>query len=385
MIPSPAARRSVQVRVAALAVALALLPALGACQTAPLATPNSDASRALTGAGAPSTATVLTAASSSSADDRVNRVLAISVDGLNPRAITQLGASKAPNFYRMMREGAWTFNARTEQELTKTLPNHTSMFTGRRVDEGKGGHGVDFNSDTQTTVHKAAGHYVASVFDVVHDRGGRTALYSAKTKFALYSRTWNTHGAKDRTGKDHGRAKIDRLTIDEDNARLVSKLTTELKSSPRQFTFLHISLPDEVGHADGFMSKDYVEAVRQTDVLLGQVLTAIDSRPTLRKEMLVVLTADHGGNGLSHSKASSLQNYRVPFMVWGPGVGVPAGRDLYKTNKSFRDPKTSRPSYKGKQPIRNGDVANLVTDVLDLPPVPGSTLDRPRTLNVFKR
>lgn len=371
-------------RVSALAVTLALVPALGACQATP-PTLTASSPTTLAPAVVPAAQTVLGAASASSADDRVNRVLAISVDGLNSRAITQLGTSRAPSFHRLMREGAWTFNARTEQEMTKTLPNHTGMLTGRRIDEDKGGHGVDFNSDTGTTVHKTAGHYVASVFDVVHDRGGHTALYSAKTKFALFSRTWNTHGAKDRTGKNHGKAKIDRVTIDENNARLVSQLTAELKSSPRQFTFLHISLPDKAGHADGFMSKDYIEAVRQTDVLLGQVLAAIDSRPRLRKEMLVVLTSDHGGNGANHSTASSLQNYRVPFMVWGPGVGVPAGRDLYTTNPTFRDPKTSRPSYRGKQPIRNGDVANLVTDVLDLPTVPGSSLDRPRTLNVFAR
>ena len=168
-------RHGVRSRVAAFAVALALVPALAACQ-ADVRAPESAAPASLPALAptTPTAATVMAAASSSSADDRVNRVLAISVDGLNSRAITQLGRSKAPNFYRLMREGAWTFNARTEQEMTKTLPNHTGMLTGRRIDEKKGGHGIDFNSDTGTTVHKAAGHYVASVFDVVHDRGGRT-------------------------------------------------------------------------------------------------------------------------------------------------------------------------------------------------------------------
>ena len=62
-----------------------------------------------------------------------------------------------------------------------------------------------------------------------------------------------------------------------------------------------------------------------------------------------------------------------------------AGRDLHNLNATFRSPGDLRPRYTGKQPIRNGDVANLVTDVLDLPWVRGSELNIPRTLNVFDR
>jgi predicted AlkP superfamily pyrophosphatase or phosphodiesterase len=322
------------------------------------------------------------AVASSSADDPVDRVVAISVDGLNPKAITKLGRSGAPNFYRLMREGASTLNARTAREQTRTLPNHTGMLTGRRIDDRRGGHGVTFNSDTGTTVQRAAGGYVASVFDVVHDRGGSTALFTAKTKFALYQRTWNTNGAKDTVGRDDGRAKIDRFTVDTDNARLVSKVSAELRQSPRTFTFVHLSLPDAAGHDHGFMGPAYLRAVRQTDQLLGQILSTISARPALRAHTLVILTADHGGDGASHSKASKRANYRVPFMVWGPGVA--AGRNLYTLSSGYRSPGSKRTSYSGRQPIRNGDLANLATDVLDLPRVPGSQFNSRRTLTPFR-
>src|SRR5215207_5977459 len=124
--------------------------------------------------------------SDEAADNPVDRVLAISIDGLNPRAIEQLGRSRTPTFHRLMREGTYTLNARTVREQTRTLPNHTAMFTGRRVDAKHGGHGYTDNVDNGTTVHRAAGHYVASVFDVVHDNGGSTALFAAKIKFNLY-------------------------------------------------------------------------------------------------------------------------------------------------------------------------------------------------------
>ena len=180
-------------------------------------------------------------------------MIAISIDGLNPRAIQELGRSRTPAFHRLMREGAYTLNARTVRELTLTLPNHTAMLTGRRVDDKHGGHGYTENVDNGATVHRAAGHYVASVFDVVHDNGGSTALFAGKIKFNLYKRTWNTHGGPDRVGRNDGRAKIDRFTIDLNNTRLVAKLTAELRRSPREFTFVHLSLPDRVGHSRGFM------------------------------------------------------------------------------------------------------------------------------------
>ncbi len=317
-----------------------------------------------------------------SADDAVNRVVAISVDGLNPKAIRKLGASGTPNFHRLMKQGASTLNARTAQEQTRTLPNHTGMLTGRRIDARRGGHGVTFNSDTGTTVHRAAGRYVSSVFDVVHDHGGSTALFTAKEKFALYARTWNTNGGADKVGRNNGRAKIDRFGVNTNNTQLVAAVTAELKRSPRTFTFVHLSLPDEAGHKSRFMGASYLRAVRQTDQLLGQILAAISSRPALRNQTLVVLTADHGGDGATHSTASKLANYRVPFMVWGPGVA--AGRNLYSLNAAFRSPGSARTSYSGRQPIRNGDLANLVTDVLDLPGVPGAQFNSRRTLNAFR-
>jgi hypothetical protein len=316
-----------------------------------------------------------------SRDNAVDRVIAISIDGLNPRAIEKLGKSRTPTLHRLMREGAYTLNARTVREQTLTMPNHTAMLTGRRVDDRHGGHGYTENFDNGGTIHGAAGHYVASVFDVVHDNGGSTAMFASKAKFRLYRRTWNTHGAADRTGRNDGRAKIDRVTIDRNNTRLVSKLTAELRRSPREFTFVHLSLPDRVGHAHSFMGNEYLAAVQRTDQLLGRILNTVDDRPDIRRHTLVVLTADHGGSGADHYAPGELQNYRIPFMAWGPGV--PEGRNLYGLNPSFESPADSRPSYRGKQPIRNADLANVVTDALDLPRVPGSEFDSPRTLNLF--
>ena len=377
-------------RLATLVAFMASAGLLAGCFAAPDSRSSDPASTAVAPATVTSSRDVIESApqltavaARASADDPVNRVVAISVDGLNPAAITKLGRAKTPNFHRLMREGAYTLNARTAYEKTKTLPNHTGMLTGRRIDEKKGGHGVTFNSDTRTTVHRAADEYVSSVFDVVHDRNGSTALFTSKKKFALYKRTWNTKGGKDTVGRNNGRAKIDRFTVDTNNTRLAGKVATDLRGSSRTFTFVHLSLPDDVGHDKRFMSASYLRAVQQTDRNLGTILSTISSRPTLKKQTLVILTADHGGDGSTHSKASKRANYRVPFFVWGPGVA--AGRNLYTLNPtSYRSPGTKRVGYSGRQPIRNGDLANLATDVLDLPRVPGSKFNAKRKLNVFR-
>ena len=313
----------------------------------------------------------------------ITHVVAISVDGLNPRAITELGSAGAPTFHRLMRDGAFTLDARTEREQTRTLPNHTGMLTGRRIDASRGGHGVTYNTDIarRRTVHTSAGEYVSSVFDVVHDHGGRTALFATKTKFALYQRTWNTNGGPDRVGADDGKEKIDRFVVDTDDAGLVAKLNTYLEGEPGEFVFLHVALPDEIGHKDGFMSDRYLAGVRTTDDLVGTVLDTISARPALRRDTVVLLTADHGGDGESHSDQSKIANYQIPFIAWGPGV--PAGRDLYSFNDDRRSPGTARTTYEGPQPIRNGEIANLATDILGLPKVPGSEFDADQDLEIF--
>lgn len=290
-------------------------------------------------------------------------VLAVSVDGLNVRAIRKLGRRGTPTLHRMLARGAGTLNARTEVEQTVTLPNHTSMMTGRRINAARGGHGVTWDVDRRhATVQQAAGHPVASVFSRVHADGGSTALYSTKAKFGLYERSWP--------------AGIDRFRVRENQRRLVRMARADLVDGAPRFTFLHVSLPDRFGHEYGGMSAPYLDAVRRTDRQLGTVLRAVAG-----SDVDVVLTADHGfaTGETSHSTRTDLENYRVPFVVWGPDA---RHGDLYAMNPRFRDPGTAQPSYARRQPVRNGDVANLALDLLGLGAVPGSELDANQTLQV---
>ena len=302
------------------------------------------------------------------AASQVTRVLAVSIDGLRSSAITQLGRAGTPTLHRLMAQGASTLNARTEREMTVTLPNHTGMVTGRRILASQGGHAVTWNDDRlrPRTVQQAAGHDVSSVFRVVHGANRGASLFASKTKFSLFERSWD--------------AGIDRYRMRFDNALLTRMTRSDLVQHNRGFTFLHLSAPDDAGHARGWGSPAYLDAVRATDRRLGQIVRTINAHGRLSKHLAMIITADHGGSGKSHGAASRLVNYRVPFLVWGPTVASGAG--LYALNRDYANPGSRRTSYSdARQPVRNGDVANLALDLLGLGAVPGSEHDRAQDLD----
>ncbi len=288
-------------------------------------------------------------------------VIAISVDGLNPRALKKLGRSGTPNLHRLIvDEGAGTVNARAQLEMTVTLPNHTSMVTGRRIKAAKGGHGVTWNDDTVTkTVQQAAGDDVESVFTQVHDAGGTTAVYATKSKFWLFERSWP--------------ASVDKNVIEvEKNGPVVQALLSDLSTKPASFSFLHLGKPDQMGHKFGWMTPKYLRAVAKMDKLIGKVMAQVESKPSLRDSTVIVLTADHGGipGTRNHVQKKNREDYRIPFAVWGAGVDH---ADLYALNPTRQSPGSGRPGFGAAvQPIRNGEVANLSLDILGVDAVPDS-------------
>jgi hypothetical protein len=323
----------------------------------------------------------LAAGSRAPADD-TRYVIHVSVDGLRGDAVRRLGPAAAPRFHRLMIEGAFTENARTDYDFTITLPDHACEFTSRPV-LGSDGHGLTYNSDDGRTLAEVHGSYVAGVFDVAHDNGLSTGLYASKSKFALFERTWDAvHGALDTTGIDDGRNKIDTYVYDEDTDALVTTFLTGLLSSPRRYGFIHLVDLDAVGHAYGWESEEYFQALRKIDGLIGRILDAVDGDARLAGRTYLVVTADHAGAGTDHSDAANPACYTIPFFVWGPAV--PAGADLYRLNEGRRaDPAGGRPPYTGPQPIRNGEAANLSLWLLGLPRVPGSSIDAAQDLEPF--
>jgi hypothetical protein len=317
-------------------------------------------------------------------------VIHISVDGLHPGHLqTAINAGNAPNFKRFQDEGAWTNNARTDYSHTNTLPNHTSMITGRPVTKPDAimlntvHHGYTDNGNPLSTwtLHNQGNlnvPYKASTFDVAHDAGLSTGLYASKNKFVIYEQSYNAT-----TGADHpnGRDKIDTFFGPESTPMMPARLLTDLAADHFNYTFLHYADTDDAGHGSGWGSPTWFNALATIDGYLGDVFELIEEDPVLAGRTAIVLSADHGGTGTGHSTATNPANYTIPFFVWGAGVGR---GDLYAMNADMRtNPGTSRIAYGVPgQPIRNGDGGNLALSLLGLDPIPGGLINLAQDLRV---
>lgn len=310
----------------------------------------------------------------------VERVIHVSLDGLRADHVT---GELMPHLSALFERGASTLNARTDPDRTLTLPNHHSQLTGRAV-EGEGGHMVTYNVDRGRTVHEEAGRYVSSVFDVVHDNGGRTAVLVGKSKFDMITRNWNTeNGAPDLIGADDGTDKIDVYLRQAPDDAVDALLDTLTDTNRIEFVFFHVRSADERGHESGWSSDGYRVGVREADEVVGDLLAVIDRNPVWARSTAIIVTADHGGPAgeRSHHDESLPGNFVVPFGVWLPGIDP--GGDLYELNDGRRrDPGSSQPPLTGPQPIRTHEVANLALDLLGYGPVPGSTFNSDQDLRI---
>jgi hypothetical protein len=328
-------------------------------------------------------------------------VIHISVDGLHPGHLqTQINAGLAPHFKRFQDEGAWTHNARTDYSHSITLPNHTSMLTGRPVCSPTDAacnpvgpthtfhHGYTTNSTPPGTwtLHNQGNlniPYKASTFDVAHDAGLSTALYASKAKFVIYDQSYNaTTGAAHANGSD----KIDTFFAPEATPTMQTSLLSGLAANNFDYTFVHYADLDDAGHTPiasggGWGNSLYMNAIVTVNNYLGQVFNLVETDPELVGRTAIVLSADHGGTGTGHNTATNASNYTIPFYAWGAGV---AHGDLYAFNTDTRtDPLATRPAYTAAgQPIRNGDGGNLALSLLGLGPIPGSMVNSAQNLRV---
>lgn len=311
-------------------------------------------------------------------------VVAVSVDGMGSSYMqTLVDAGKLPHFRQLEAESAYTTNARADHDVTVTLPNHTSMVTGRPI-RGAGGHNWTSNTDPASgaTLHTNRGAYVASVFDVVHDSGRRVGVWVTKTKFSLFQLSYDAaHGAPDTTGEDNGRGKVDVYAYRKTSPELTLNLVSAMSTQPCQFAFVHFAEADSAGHTTGWGSDAYNAALVTIDGCVGRIMDLISTHPALKGRTVLIVTADHGGKGKNHSDAALSLDYTIPFFVWGAGV---APGDLYAWNKGTRlSPGASRPDYNAQlQPIRNGDVGNLALSLLGLRSIPGSSIGIRQDLRV---
>ena len=298
----------------------------------------------------------------------IKHVVVIDVEGLPSRVV---GPRRTPTLTRLRDTGASTLNARGAVESRASLPNTVSILTGRSVAK----HGVRSTKDTGKTVQGAARQYVSSVFDMAHNLGLTTSLYSGDTRAAMLVRSWNAqHGGLDSVGRNNGRRKFSTALVARKDSTAVSAARTRLATKPSRLTFIQLGDPARVAHETRFGSRQYVAAVKTADRRVSGIMRAINSNAKTRGTTLVIVTSS------TSSLPAGSRGYGVPLIVRGPSV---PHASLYTLNPRYADPGTRSTTYAGTQPIRTGMIANLVTSSLLLPVIPRSTFNSRQDLSVF--
>jgi len=311
----------------------------------------------------------------------VDHVVVVAVPGLTSTVVRKMGSGLS-ELDRMVQNGASTRNARTATESTSPDANLASLLTGRRVFPKRGGHGVGSKSTLPRTVHDSAGQYVSSIFDLAHNLSRRTSFVSSRPQSKLVRESWNKKsGGKDPYGVDDGSAKFDQVKTLRDDAAVVSWWRDKMSSSPASLSVVELSGAQAAGEKDGWTSDAYQKAVKKVSRRVASIRRGIERQAETKGTTLLVVTGTSGAQKTKGSSRKWVESYRVPMFITGPGV--PAASDLYGLNPSLAYPGKDQVGYSGAQPLRVGDLANLITRTLGLPPIPGATHDPEQLFQVF--
>ena len=75
---------------------------------------------------------------------------------------------------------------------------------------------------------------------------------------------------------------------------------------------------DQAGHAAGWMSPAYFEALSAADRAVGTLKAAL-AEAGMTGATHIILHSDHGGSGNHHQEATP-ENLTIPWIAWGPEV-----------------------------------------------------------------
>lgn len=216
-------------------------------------------------------------------------VVFILIDGLRPDAVNE---ANSPTLAELLARGAYSLQA-TSITPCITLPCHMSIF--HSVPPTR--HGVT------TNVWSPMARPLPGLIDVAHAAGLKCAfIYNWEPL-----RNINQPGA---LYFSHFRDNVLNLDGDTINADVAAKIIAEDRPD---FTFVYFGTVDEVGHAHGWLSDEYMAQIATVDKALKVVLDAIPS------DGHVVLQADHGGHDRTHGTLM-VEDMTIPWVVAGPKV-----------------------------------------------------------------
>lgn len=226
----------------------------------------------------------------------IEHIVIVSIDGLRPDLAL---LADMPNLRAMVKEGTYTFWAKTTA-VSITLPSHASMVTG--VTPGK--HGIEWNRELP--FKEPVYTRVPTLFEMATKAGYTAAMVAGKAKFVALAKpgtvTWTFLPEEGKSSNE---------------AVLANAVKLIIEHKP-DVVFVHFPDADSVGHAKGWGSPEQLACIEKTDRQLGELFAALD-KAGIRSTSFILLTADHGGAGLSHG-ADDARSRHIPWIAVGPSV-----------------------------------------------------------------
>lgn len=227
------------------------------------------------------------------------KTLLILVDGMRPDALSQI-----PQAQEIMKRCAFTTKATTVMPSV-TLPCHMSLF-----------HSVDPTRHGTTT-----NTYAPQVRPI---DGLCEVLSKNKKSCAMF---YNWHELRDlvRPGSlIHSYfCKGSSIGWEKANNMVTDAAIQFLSACDTDFAFLYLGYVDEAGHAHGWMSKEYMQAMENSFENIQRVLD------TLSEDYTVIITADHGGHERMHG-TDLPEDMTIPVII--QGKDFPSGKNLENVN-----------------------------------------------------
>lgn len=212
------------------------------------------------------------------------KTLLILVDGMRPDALANVEEAQ-----EILQASSYTLDAQTVNPSV-TLPCHVSLF--HSVDPSR--HGTTTNT------------YTPQVRPI---KGLCEILLKANKSSAFFYNWEELRDLARPNSLDHSYfCKGGTFGFDQANDMVADAAIEYLTNNDTDFAFLYFGYPDDAGHRYGWMSDEYMEALRNSWRNISRTVKA------LPEDYTVIITADHGGHARTHGSELP-EDMTIPIIV----------------------------------------------------------------------
>ena len=222
-------------------------------------------------------------------------VVLILADGMRPDSFVDI-----PIAQELIGKSAASMNAKTVMPSV-TLPCHMSLF--HSVDPERHG--------TTTNTYAPQVRPVKGLCETLTENGKKCAFFYSWAELRDLTRPSSLIFSYFCKGKAIGYEQANDVVSD--------AAIKHLAGSNLDFLFVYLGYPDEAGHKYGWMSKEYLHAVKNSWENIAKIVHALSEDDT------VIITADHGGHDRIHGTELP-EDMTIPLIIMGkdfvPGTTI---------------------------------------------------------------